>query len=263
MKKIIDYLQNIGLSETEAKLYESLLKIGPSTIKELSVYININRITVHFNIENLIEKGLIGQSRIGARRKIFVEPPKRLKYLIEQKLENFKIIKDKFPDILDTINSIYFSKIKESQNIEVKYYVGKKEVELIYKDVLSAKEVRSYVNLDIVASVFPENVELFVKGLDKNRDLNIWEIVENSKTAEENTAIFARNKRYHFKIAYSSIKLSAADVMIYSNKVAVVNVSKHASGMIFISKDYYDISKEIFDFVWRMIPDKKQMQKTR
>ncbi len=256
MKKIIDYLRDIGLSETETRLYESLLRTGPSTIKELSEYAGTNRITAHFNIENLIKKGLVGQSKVGARRHIFVEPPERLKYLIDQKLENFNIIKNKFPDILNTINSTYFSKIKESKNIEVKYYVGKQEVELIYKDVLSAKEVRSYVNLDVVAGIFPENVELFIKGMEKNRDLNIWEIVENSKTAEQNTAIFAKNKRYHYKIAYSSIKFSAADVMIYNNKIAVVNVSKHASGVIFTSKDYYDISKEIFDFVWRMVPDK-------
>jgi sugar-specific transcriptional regulator TrmB len=256
MKKITDYLQELGLTEIEAKVYQGLCEIGSTTVKNLSDHIGIKRITTHFNVENLITKGLIAQTVHGSRRQIIAEPPERLEYLIEQKEKNIARLKVDFPDFVKTLQLDLSKPKSHEQTVEVKYYTGKKEVQLIYNEVLtSAKEVRSYVKMDAVSEVFPENFELFSKKMKENPNLIMWEIVEKSKVAKESTDVFARNERYHFKIAHTSIRLSASDVMIYNNKVAMVNLSQHVSGVIIESKDFYEISKEIFDFVWRMTPE--------
>lgn len=255
MKKIVDFLEQLGLTKLEAKLYQEILKIGPTTVKEVAESVGINRVTAHFQIDNLIQKGLITQLKQTTRRQIVAEPPERLHYLIEQKEKNVKQLKEDFPDFLKTLSdNLPKTKTKE-EKVEVKYYEGKKGVQLIYNDVLSSKEVRSYVKLDAIASIFPNNFTLFNRKLKENPDLRIWEIVEKSKTSEKHTDNFAKNTRYHYKLAHPSIKLSSSDVMIYNNKIAMVNLVEQVSGVIIISKDFYEMSKEIFDFVWKMTPD--------
>lgn len=253
MIRIIDYLKNIGLSEIEAGIYESLLYLGPSTVKEISQYMGVNRITTHFNVEKLIEKGLVNQIKKGAKRQLFVESPEKLKYIIDEKIKSLYRYKKSFSQIIEQIKKNPSFKFNKSERIEVKYFIGKKEVYQIYKDVLSAMEVRSYVNLEMVYKIFPQNIETFVEGMKKNKKINIWEIVEDSTIARKETKIFAQNKRYHYKIA-SLINLSASDVMIYDGKVVVVNLGKNISGTIFYNEEFYQISKEIFDFVWKTIP---------
>jgi len=255
MKKIVDYLQDLGLTEIESKVYQGLLEIGASTVKDLAEHIGIKRITTHFNVESLISKGLITQTVHGSRRQIVAEQPDRLYYLIEQKEKGVKQLQSDFPDFVKTLDGYLSKPRSEEQKIEVKYYEGKKEVQLIYKDVLNAKEVRSYVKFGAVSLVFPDNFNLFNEAIDKNPNLIIWEIVENSKVSQKLTNMFAQNSRYHYKVAHPSIQLSASDFMIYDNKIAMVNLSKHVSGVIILSKDFFEVSKEIFDFVWKMTPD--------
>jgi len=252
MKKIHDYLIDLGLTEIEAILYQGLLETGPTTIKRLSDHVNIKRITVHFNIENLISKGLITQTIVGARRQILAESPERLKYFVDRKIESNSNLLRRFPDFLRTATSLQQA-IDRNKEVEIKYYEGKKGVETIYADVMRSKEVRSYANLEIIANIFPENVDLFIKGMRDNPRIRLREIVGQSEISRKNSALFAKNPRYQYKFAPASIKLTPADIMIYGNKVAIVNVAKETSGMIFNNHNYYQTSKEIFDFIWSVI----------
>ena len=59
MDKIIDYLKQLELSDTEAKLYLALLKSGPTGVKELAEKVDVKRTTAYFYIDQLIEKNLI------------------------------------------------------------------------------------------------------------------------------------------------------------------------------------------------------------
>ena len=258
MKKVTDYLQQLGLTEIEAKVYSGLIEKGPSSVKNLADHIGIKRITTHFNVQSLITKGLIVQTVHGSRRQIIAEPPERLQYLIEQKEKNVIQLKNEFSDFVKILkNDLSKPKIEE-QKVEVKYYEGKNGVQLIYKEVLAANEVRSYVKFDAVSSIFPDNFDLFSKGMKDNPNLIIWEIVEKSKISKSLTYNFAKNSRYHYKIAHPTIKLSDSDVMLYDNKIAMVNLRQNVSGVIIVSKDFYEVTKEIFDFVWRMTPEINQ-----
>lgn len=253
MIDINNYLKEIGLSDVESKIYEALIHLGPSTIKEISDYTQINRITVHFNTEKLIEKGLVNQTKKGSKRLLYIDSPKRIRDLIDNKIIVLKQHQQNFYQVENFIKNNLKFKAQNSKKLEIKYFLGKKEISWIYEDVLSGREMRSYVNLEIVSKVFPKNVDLFVQKMNNNPQLRVWEIVEDSITAQRETKIFSQNKRYHYKIT-SRIHLSAADVMIYDGKVAVVNLGKNISGTIFYNNEFYQISKEIFDFVWQTIP---------
>jgi sugar-specific transcriptional regulator TrmB len=255
MKQVNEYLKQLGLSDIESKLYLGLLETGSTTVMELANHVGIKRITAHFNVENLIQKGLVTETRKGARRQIVAEDPEKLQVLLDEKEISLRQLKNILPNVIQTITRELPKKSQTAEDVNVRYYEGKKGVKTIYEEVLSAQEVRSYVNLDKVYGIFPENVELFMTAMKENKDLKIWEIVEKSNTAERNTGMWAQSDQYRFKFAPENLHLYAADVMIYDGKVAVVNVTENASGVIFVNKDFYETSKNIFDFLWGIIKE--------
>ena len=251
MKIVQDYLQELGLSEIEAKLYQGLLEKGPSTVMELATHVGLKRITVHFNIESLIQKGLVTESREGARRQIVAEPPERLKYLLDQRFESIKSLRDKFTSIVNLIDTNY-PQAKAGEEIAMKYYKGKGPVELIYQDAMKAKEFRAYVNVKELAKAFPQNVDAFLDIHRKRKEMQIWEIMENSNEAKKYVKKMPK-ERYFYRIIPPHLNLSVVDYMLFDGKVAIVDLKEDTSGTIISNNNYYANAKGIFEFVWQML----------
>jgi sugar-specific transcriptional regulator TrmB len=251
MNLITDYLKELELSDNEVKIYMGLLRLQTTTIKELSQYVGMNRTTAHMYVETLIEKGLIMETRNGSRRQILAEFPEKLKYIVDQKIEGVKNLKKKLPTVLKMM-TIKFPKIKEAEEIKVKYYKGRKRIKSIYKDVLQSKEVRAYVTAKLDA-LFPENIPLFIKTINENKKLHIWEIVDNSAIHKEYIEKMSKSSRYYYKIVPPHIDLSIVDYMIYDNKVALISNKDETIGVVIESVDYYDNAKAIFNLLWDVL----------
>ncbi len=256
MKKIQDFLEQLGLNKVEAEIYYGLLNHGPSTVKHLAEHTGLNRVTTHFQINNLINKGLVIQIKKDARRQIVAEPPERLAYLIEQKEKGIKQLRDDFPDFIKSIQPAIPVSNTKDEEVEVKFYKGKQGCQLIYEDVLQAKELRTYVNSKEIASYFPDNANLFINNHNKRSDMFIWEIMNKSTIFDSKSYANSMVKgRYFVKFIPPSLDLSVIDYMIYDGKVAIVNIKESPTGMIIINSDYYENAKAIFNFVWKMLPD--------
>lgn len=249
IKKITDYLSELGLTEIEAKVYQGLIETGPTTVMELAEHTGIKRITVHFNIENLIQKGLVVQTIQGARRQIIAEPPERLEYLIDQQFDKAKNLQIKFPDFIHTIRTIHPQKSKE---VEIKYYEGKESVMHIYDEALKAKEFRAYVNPEELHKVFIHNMDLFIQTHKRRKDMQVWEIMEESPEAQKYIKIMPK-ERYYYKLIPRGVDLSIIDYMMFDGKVAIVNLEKHTTGILISNENYYHSAKAIYNLVWQML----------
>lgn len=251
MKIINDYLIDLGLTEIEATLYHGLLEIGPATVKKLADHVGIKRITVHFNIENLINKGLITQTIIGARRQIIAESPEHLKYLVDKKIESTNNLLNRFSDFVKNASTLQQS-VNRNKEVEIKYYEGKIAVNQVYINALASNEFRAYVNCRELAKVFPNNVDLFLKTHKKRKNMKVWEIMEDS--VESKTYIKRMPiERYFYKIIPKGINLSVIDYMIFDGKVAIVNLEKNTTGIVISNEHYYQNAKSIYEFVWQML----------
>lgn len=172
MRDITNYLRKLGLSELEAKLYQGLLEKGSTTVKGLAEHVGIKRITAHFNIEGLIQKGLISETRDGARRKIVAERPENLEVLVEQRVEEAKEIRKTFPEMIKAIDELG-SNMKEGQDMMIKYFRGKRSVKNVYEDIFKAKKIDSFVTSKM-ENLFPENIDIFTNVL--NSEDNVFQI---------------------------------------------------------------------------------------
>lgn len=253
MDRIIDYLKQLELSDVEAKLYLTLLKTGPLSVRDLAETVEIKRTTAYLYIDQLVEKGLIMKVVKGANKLVAAnDPDQTLQYLVKAKLQKAERLEATFPSMIEILHTS-LPQIKDVSEAEIKYYKGRNGVMKIYEDALKSKEIRSYVNIEEVLTVFPENAQLFDRALRSNPDIQIFEICEDSPEAKKRK--LNSDKNHFYKILPKDMKLTSQDVLIYQNKVAIIHFKDNTSGVILSNKDLYNNFKLLFDFLWKMLPE--------
>ena len=83
--QILGRLAEIGLSESEIKIYISMLTLGDTTIEKISKLSGIKRTTIYPLIANLRNRGLVSIKDKGFKKSYYAESPKRLASMIERK----------------------------------------------------------------------------------------------------------------------------------------------------------------------------------
>ena len=257
MSKFADFLEQLDLSDIEASLYTALLDNGPTSVRDLAVLTKMKRTTAYFYIDQLIEKGLVVKLTRGTKKMVTVSQPKEsLEYLVEQKDKQAQEIKADFSSILQAIQTT-LPQIKANNNAEIKYIKGKDAVKKIYDEALKASELRLYVKLAETAKLFENDNDIFADALTQNKKLNIREIVADIPEDIQHITFPTQSGRYHYRFMPSDIGLVAANMLIYDNKVAIINVTGTITTIVLDNTDYFINSKKLFDYIWETLPEVK------
>jgi sugar-specific transcriptional regulator TrmB len=257
MKPIINYLSQLGFSKTEIIIYINLLKNGPMTVTELAEEAKINRTASYSHINSLLQKGIIAKTK-GKSRKIIANPPENLHYLVEQKAIRIGMLQEKLPTIIFALNASFTPTTNNNQS-EITYYKGKNGVKAIYQECFKADKIRSYFNFENAVNIFPENRELFLKAFTDNPKIIMYEIIMNSSIATEEMKYF-RQKKLYCKMLPKDVTLTDNDILIYNGKVAIINTGdkNNVTGVVLSNRDYYNNSVQLFDLLWRLLPEMKK-----
>lgn len=251
MKKIIDFLKETGMHERHAELYVALLELGPTTVKQLSDYVRIPRPTVHAGIAELIQQGMVYQTKKGGRRQIVAEEPQRLHYLVDEKINRSNQLKTEIDTILNLIEMIR-THDKDNSSIKFKYYEGERAVLKLYQDTLTGDANYSFVNLDKLYEIYPDKGPMFQHSYKKNLKRKVWDIAVDSEFSR--TVIDPENKRYTAKFISSPNLSSGFDIQIFDNKVAIIQLEKGNVGAIVIeSSMIYGIMKTLHQIMWHSL----------
>lgn len=247
--------EEFNLSKKEIALYLNLIKYGDSTILNLADLSNMNRSTTHVNIDSLTQKGLVTQVKRcrGSRRLIMAEPVEKLALILRNKKAKIETAEERLITVTKQLLSLKEENITEG-NIEIRRYSGKEEVRLIYDDVLQANEIRSYVNAaDVITKFFPGNAHKFLEAHKKNKKMQFWEIMEDSKV----TRAFINqipSERYYCRLSPRQLNLTSIDYLIYDGKVAMIDAVRDISGIVIENDSFYNDAKAIHQFVWQFLP---------
>ena len=247
--------EEFGLSKNEIAIYLNLVKYGDSTILELANNSGMNRSTVHVNVESLLKKGLATQIKKtrGLRRLILAEPIEKLALILKNKKAKIETAEGHLLTLSKQLREFKKENISGG-NIEIRRYSGKEEVKLIYDDVLRSDEIRSYViSADIITKYFPENVNKFIEAHKKNKKMQVWEIMEDSKI----TRAFIHQvlpERYHCRLTPKQLNLDSIDYLIYDGKVAMIDAAKGIGGIVIENDSFYQDAKAIHQFIWQFLP---------
>ena len=254
--KIIDYLKILGLTEIEAELYMILLKSGPLSVKDLAQMSDIKRTTSYMYIDQLVEKGLLMKVIRGSKKQVAANMPNNcLRNLIDDKMASAKNAEKDLPVILKSIETIPHT--HDINNTEIIYLKGINSIRSIYEEAFKCNEVRSYVKIEEKALLSDDNAALFHKAFDNNKNLKIREIVYDSAVSRRKALkILSENKNYFYKFMPGDLNWSSTseDIIIYEGHVTLINYIGKPTATILHSPGFYHNSKQIFDFLWKILP---------
>ena len=256
MKSIISYLEQLNLTEIESKLFITLLESGPITVRELAELADMKRTTAYLYIDQLVEKGLVMKVVKGSHKLIaVVDPEVSIQNLVEQKIKMASSLKEEFSTILKNINET-LPEGKEIGDAEIKFYKGTHGVKKVYEEALMSNEIRSFVNLSAMGQLFVDTSDLFMDAFKNNLNLKMYEIFEDSEQSRKAIESQSDNTRFFYKFHPDEMRFSAADTLIYDGKVSIVNVrANDVTGVILKNNEYYNNSKELFDYIWNILPE--------
>jgi len=231
---MIEELHEAGLTENEAKVYSTLLELGPSHAGLISRKSGLHRRVVYDTIEMLIQKGLIGYIKENNIRLFQAAHPDRVLELLKEKEQRIN-------EVMEQMTSFYNQ--KKDKN-ETNFYKGRDGLKRVFEDqILSGKEI-----LILGASPLAyEIMQFYFKWFDKRR------VEKKIKTK----IIF--NKREVKKIPFSEVRFlpekysSPLAVNIYDDKVALILWSKEKPFAIVIKqKEIADGYKKYFELMWKI-----------
>lgn len=202
-------LEEIGFTNSEIKVYLSLLELGKSSAGEILKKSNINNSMLHLSLNNLIKKGFIGYTKKGKNRVYKAsEPESLLEYIEDKKIELNKILpelKKKEKRVEEKEYTEIFEGLKGiSTALNTLISDAKKGDEFLFFSSSIAekdKEIQEFYSLFdgkrnnkklITKGIAPKRLkEIFEKRKIKNMKYTDFPIPENQGICNEKIVIFS------------------------------------------------------------------------
>ncbi|NDK10145.1 TrmB family transcriptional regulator [Candidatus Gracilibacteria bacterium] len=240
----IKILENIGLSETEAKIYISLLEKGTQSISGISIVSGCNRMQVYASIPRLTENKLIGETVRGKRKYYFAENPENLENIFYEK----KLL---FQNTISLLKSKYE---KKQAKPELRTFYTKDAMKHIFYDVVETLNTGdTYYRY---SSRKHDNLRGFLsEDYKKKRDMK--EIQRMIITSDELKKIKEKGNNKLNREIVSIPKLydlfeDNISKIIYANKVAIIDYESETS-FIIENKKLADFEKKIFKLLFKYL----------
>ena len=155
IKALKENLKEIGLSDSEASIYISLLKTGERSVAEISQDSGLHRTNIYDSIEKLKEKGFIS---------FLLKENKKFYRASDPKLV-INYLKEKISKIIPELKRLQ-SAIKEKIVVEV--FKGKQGMKTALKDIILTKQnVVGYSVAGQLRKFLPEFAEYYFREQEK------------------------------------------------------------------------------------------------
>jgi len=243
----IDTLMRAGLTAKEAAVYLANYELGEATASRISQKSGIKRPTTYIELENLIKKGLVGQSKKRNLKYYTAQSPKVILEILE---ENKKELEKNMLSLISLGNAI-------DKKPSVKYFEGEDGIKEAYRDTLTIpnQEIQSWFSGSSAVGSESFQEKYYIPERQKK---NIWirAILPNSTELRPYLAKNNEQLRKSRLINPSKYNLENEIVLYGKNKTAILNYGDKL-GVIIESSKIHDSIKQIFEIMWEMLPEEK------
>lgn len=239
-------LQQLGLSDKEAKTYLASLGLGSASVQEIAKKAGLKRPTVYFAIEQLIKKGLMSFFEKGKKRFFSAESPERLVSLISAQKRKAQSLEESLQKVLPGLNDVFDL---TGEKPRVRFFEGKEGLKVLQEDFLKSnvKNLENIYPRDDFIKVFSEaERKKYVASLIKKKVRVRTIYTSKSKPVQLISNPYAERKFVsHEKFPFS------ADITIYGNKVAIGTFKGKLVGVIIESKEIAETLRLVFNLAWK------------
>ena len=239
MKKIQEILEWIWLSENEAKIYLTLLKLWKSWVTNISKYSEIKRTTIYNYINPLLEKDFIKRTISWKRILFTAENPKNLIKIFEERKNNFL---KKLP-----ILEWFYNESSSSPKLE--FYEGKNWIKKIYEEVWSSgQDLMAFFSPEYFYKIFDLKYDKYLENLEKKNWWKTKNLLVNNNFWREHIKNFNGNSS---KLLPKEFKLEV-DIIIVKN--SIIMVSFEPMYVIKLkNKPLSDFHRNLFNYFWKIL----------
>lgn len=262
MKELIEFLELLGLSDDEIKVYIFLLQQGGATILELSKGVHINRTALYRLCERLTEKGYLKKIPELHTTKYEASSVEFLKTKIQTKqrqLSELEVHYEKVKDISKRITSLAASRIK------VIHYSGREEAKQLLWNYLDAetnpcsfgyKTMSMFIEVDFIINWWNELFKRFTKKGLTERFLANPGTFEMKNEIDKDTKIKfldSPQKMTKQRVIDEKVFKIYYETFIYNDVYAIIQWDKNKIFGVEIYNQYVaDQERAIFDVLWKM-----------
>lgn len=132
----LSFFKKIGFSDKETQIYLGLLHLGPSSVRKLADYCELNRGTTYDILKSLQERGVVSFYDKEAKQHFLAENPERLYELIQRQKEDLERVDRDLEKVVPELQAIY----NRGGERPIARYYQKKDLSLILEDVLETCE---------------------------------------------------------------------------------------------------------------------------
>lgn len=246
MDPIIKKLIASGLNEKEAQIYHAGLTLGPTTILKLTRATGLKRSTVYSVVDSLKSQGLFRVDEIGFKKLFVAEDPKRLVGIAEQKVAEASTV----------IGSLEILYKKNGKERSIKSYEGLPALQAIidrFIDETRSGEFRYGIGGDLGwHEIDPKRQEKYFKWREGVSLDTRFIFPESARaTLHRSKAQLLKNK---VKVLPPHMVLSS-DITVTPRFVVIMKLSAPMSAVVIEDPDIINTYKELFLFMWEMLPE--------
>ncbi len=250
-EELLSAIEDLGLSQKEARVYVANLILGPATVQKIADQADIKRVTTYVILESLAGLGLVSQSNQGKKTYFTAEDPISLRRLLEKKEQQVAEQKVGFESILPDLQSL---KSLPADSPNVKYYDGaegiKTVVQYFFELNKSTKVLHAISNLDQVYEYFPDFRHNLANPARVSAGITSYFLYTTTEgpILKATDTQSMRHSRY---VPLDKIPLNG-DLTIVGNSIIMLSLSGvKPIGVTIESKELADGMRAIFELAWK------------
>jgi sugar-specific transcriptional regulator TrmB len=245
------FLEKIGLEKKEAQCYLALLEGGTDLATNLSNKSGINRSTTHFILNILIEKGLVISEKKGNTFYFTAEPPEKIKFILDKKIDKANEEKNQFEKLLTNFKAL---ESPDTEIPQITTYSGEERLAELFHRLnreCEGEELLGFGTLYFMEKNFPDLIKKNLKEAKYSKARMLRS--ESIRSKEFITERDEYKINYIVDVRYfgNDEFFSASQIVLSKDYISIVS-GEHKNPVGILIKNQYlaDNFKNIFNGLW-------------
>lgn len=239
-------LLELGLNETEALVYELLLREGASEARLLAKPAGVSRENVYHALAHLEEKGLVLAIQ-GKKTSYQVTDPERLRGLLEQKVQAIKTMESTFQTTLPALSSLFRL---STGRPAIQIFEGLEGAQqALYDSLTSRTEILTYFDVHALQGDLAEMNRTYVKKRVANKIQKRILVADIPKAR----AFFEQQNTPFTQVAFLSgfPERHASAMELYDGTICYLTLKgKQRVSVLIRDMALYDMHRQQFEYLW-------------
>lgn len=243
-------LEDIGLSEAQARAYAALVESGTGGAPAVAAQIGESRTNAYKVLDKLCELGLATKNQHGKRVRYFPSSPAALEQLIKKRAEQVSLEERKLKAAMPGLLDHFFA---HSEQPGIRFFHGREGILQIYQDQIKSGQPIYYVrSRDDIKFLSVDDLHVIRNKLAKlgikRRAIIQDQPARASIPEHERTPIAESDKAMLLTRIWINVEDYDEPVewAVYGNKLAIISFGEEAIGMIIESPQIAQAFRQMY-----------------